>query len=742
MSTYTRPKLTLRTSLGDVVGTYKYEYQAIEAAQLQVADTYTLERPDGTLVGGTGIPPTSTIPEAPTTLIAEATSSTTITLSWSDNSDDELGFEVEQSADGATGWNLIDTTGPTITSFAATALTGLIPETVYYFRVRAVNDAGASAYTNIANDTTLAVVAPSTDIPTATRAIIEDNFTLQPQDGNGWTIFEPTANTMVYYIDYVNGNDDTATPYASNAFADMKNPTMAGLTTYKTLDGAWGGVSGDAWFLLRGGTDHTYNGVSRGIPSGISNTVRLVIAGYDTIANGMPRFGTMTNNNIRYWNGTSYTSIIGVDFTVSARDPDHVDFVGWGFTSGKIEGGIIAYTDFPNAPANHDNLIEGCRFAFSGVRLHYNTSTVVRRNTFLNNYSEDSHAQGLLATESEVLLEENIFDHNGWWDRGESAGNAKATIFNHNTYFSSCSYCHFRNNVFSRPSSIGTKFTANPISLVPLSDSLDTIRSEYCLVENNFYMDAEVGSSMGGNTDRSTGPRWQNWYFLNNFLTDIGESQQTNRTLGWCFDVQDWNIGSVSGNVARGTTNNAVTNTFGIEVKGHNQNVSVNDNVFYNVGAQDVDGGARVMKVLQATVDATYTYSNADPFVNVVFDNNSIQNPLSRTELYYTTCASGLTVTNNKFYGVSTDTAAAFEDLSGDTPFATWNTVMGGTNTYGAVNFVDATRDQASYMASIGGTATLQGFLDAIRAQSYDNWDQQLTGGPISAYMLAGFVPV
>ena len=67
---------------------------------------------------------------------------------------------------------------------------------------------------------------------------------------------------------------------------------------------------------------------------------------------------------------------------------------------------------------------------------------------------------------------------------------------------------------------------------------------------------------------------------------------------------------------------------------------------------------------------------------------------------------------------------------------------MGGTNTYGAVTFVDATRDQASYMTSIGLTGTKAAFIDAIRAQSIDNWNQQLTGGPVSAYMLAGFVPV
>ena len=40
---------------------------------------------------------------------------------------------------------------------------------------------------------------------------------------------------------------------------------------------------------------------------------------------------------------------------------------------------------------------------------------VIRRNTIRNSYSESSHSQGIYAIHASVLLEENIFDHNGWY---------------------------------------------------------------------------------------------------------------------------------------------------------------------------------------------------------------------------------------------------------------------------------------------------------------------------------------
>jgi uncharacterized protein (TIGR02145 family) len=91
------------------------------------------------------------VPVAPTNLAADAESSTQITISWTDNSDNEEGFKIERSPDGTTNWTEIAAVGPGIINFQNINLT---PSTTYYYRVRAFNPGGYSGYSNPANATT------------------------------------------------------------------------------------------------------------------------------------------------------------------------------------------------------------------------------------------------------------------------------------------------------------------------------------------------------------------------------------------------------------------------------------------------------------------------------------------------------------------------------------------------------------------------------------------------------------
>ncbi len=93
-------------------------------------------------------------PAAPTTLVATAVSSSQINLNWTDNATNETGFELERSTDG-TNFTKIADLRPDITTYQNT---GLNPATRYFYRVRAVNQGGQSAYSNVANATTADVV--------------------------------------------------------------------------------------------------------------------------------------------------------------------------------------------------------------------------------------------------------------------------------------------------------------------------------------------------------------------------------------------------------------------------------------------------------------------------------------------------------------------------------------------------------------------------------------------------------
>lgn len=85
-------------------------------------------------------------PEAPTHLVALALSPTAALLTWSDESKDELRFEVEQGR-SADDFAFLGTAGQNATGFDVVSL---LPEHDYFFRVRARGEGGDSAWSNVA----------------------------------------------------------------------------------------------------------------------------------------------------------------------------------------------------------------------------------------------------------------------------------------------------------------------------------------------------------------------------------------------------------------------------------------------------------------------------------------------------------------------------------------------------------------------------------------------------------------
>lgn len=92
-------------------------------------------------------------PAAPTNLTATAQSATQINLAWTDNSSDETVFRIQRKTDA--GGTYADTSPATVgTGVTTFNNTGLTASTTYFYRVRAENASGNSAWSNEANATT------------------------------------------------------------------------------------------------------------------------------------------------------------------------------------------------------------------------------------------------------------------------------------------------------------------------------------------------------------------------------------------------------------------------------------------------------------------------------------------------------------------------------------------------------------------------------------------------------------
>jgi titin len=182
-------------------------------------------------------------PSAPDGLSATAAGSSAINLDWTDNADDETDFKVERSTDGS-NFSEIGTAPANATTYADS---GLSASTAYWYRVRAWNAWGDSAYSNIDSATTDAPPPPpiapgsllatsggssSIDLSWLDNSTNEDGFNIERStDG---AIFNPHDTAAANATAYTDNGLDSGTTYwyRVNAF------NAAGASGYSNTDSA------------------------------------------------------------------------------------------------------------------------------------------------------------------------------------------------------------------------------------------------------------------------------------------------------------------------------------------------------------------------------------------------------------------------------------------------------------------------------------------------------------------------
>ena len=158
---------------------------------------------------------TTAPPTAPSVLIATTVSTNQIRLSWTDNSNEEVGFLIERAPDngGVPGmWTQIGTVSANVVVYSDT---GLAANTRYWYRVRAFNAVGNSGYGDQA--AAWAGLFNSWVNPGSDLWQVGTDWSLSvPPDNTHWAIFVTNANTKTVTINATTSSNFPGSMTASN----------------------------------------------------------------------------------------------------------------------------------------------------------------------------------------------------------------------------------------------------------------------------------------------------------------------------------------------------------------------------------------------------------------------------------------------------------------------------------------------------------------------------------------------
>ncbi len=118
--------------------------------RLQLAGQATINLAELKVFGSPTAPPQGNVPSAPLSFTATASSETSISLNWTDQSSDETGFRIERKT-GNEGFSLLSEVPANTTAYVDL---NVLASTNYTYRIFAFNTYGNSAYSNESSATT------------------------------------------------------------------------------------------------------------------------------------------------------------------------------------------------------------------------------------------------------------------------------------------------------------------------------------------------------------------------------------------------------------------------------------------------------------------------------------------------------------------------------------------------------------------------------------------------------------
>jgi hypothetical protein len=356
----------------------------------------------------------------------------------------------------------------------------------------------------------IVIIALMLGIPTPPLSYAQTPRLGPDLDVNGWTVFTPSTDTHIAYVSNSNGidtNDGRSERTAVKTIAKGVSLLRHGYPDWLLLK------KGDTW------TNEVFGWIRQ---SGRSAREPMLISSYGTgprpliktrFNGAEPAIGSFGGAG----RGGDFLALVGIEFYAHTRDPVSSDFITSGI--GQNVNGSGAFFLNPSRWL----LIEDCKFSFYTTNLVFEGGTAqylaLRRNIVVDAYSTNSHSSGLLANNVIIsLIEENVFDHNGWND---SVSGAAATIFNHNIYLQGVAYdpksvsgpAILKGNIVANASSHGAQlraggtvtnnlFVRNPLGLLILPPS--TVNDNVFMSGNDIT--ASLPRGFGIEVNPGTGP--------------------------------------------------------------------------------------------------------------------------------------------------------------------------------------------------------------------------------------------
>jgi len=342
------------------------------------------------------------------------------------------------------------------------------------------------------------------------------------------------------------------------------------------------------------------------------------------------------------------------------------------------------------------------------------SNMTLRRSVIRNAYNTRGHSSGMFTSKVDgLLIEENIFDHNGWLiqqiDEGNDQEDGQATFFNHNMYLSSSKNITVRNNFILRGASMGIKMRCDVTGC-----------TENVLIENNVFAEGEIGVGIGGNTDEPY--RFVNPTIRNNAFLGTGRTHPTNRDISWALSVSDNRNLEVSHNLF--AHQDTLRNSFAMSFSRGLDGAVIRDNVIYGIndrairfsdtGWIDVEFNDNIIH--DSPLSESYAFEiNDNQDGDVSFSGNHIFSNRPEDE-------------NVKWLG-DYGTFDEYKNWSGDAEATT-----------GEIDFTDPTRSLISYNTTLGGQATIEDFVEqAIGERSRFGWNPDYEAQTVLDYLFAGF---